>query len=117
MKTTVFKEFSFSAAHHLTIPGHQCSTMHGHNYRVRIECTGNVDETGMVVDFHKIKESVAPIIAQLDHKCLNEVLASGTTCEHICQWIARQAQNQLGNVCRVTVWETETCGAIVEGAF
>lgn len=114
MKTTVFKDFSFSAAHHLTIPGHQCSQMHGHNYRVRIECSGSVNSDGMVIDFHRIKDALGPIIAQLDHKCLNDVLAGGTTSEYICQWIARQAQNQLGNVCRVTVWETETCGAIVE---
>lgn len=116
MKTTVFKEFKFSAAHHLCIPGHKCSTMHGHNYRVRIECSGTVDKNGMIIDFHDIKRCVDPIIEQLDHKLLNDVIC-GTTSEHICQWIARQAQNRLGNVCRVTVWETDTCGAIVEGAF
>lgn len=114
MKTTVFKEFYFSAAHHLTIPNHKCSTMHGHNYRVRIECVGSVDETGMVVDFHRIKELVAPIIDQLDHRCINHVLAGEPTSEYICQWIAKQAQNQLGNVSRVTLWETNTCGAIVD---
>lgn len=114
MKTTVFKDFSFSAAHHLKIPGHKCSQMHGHNYRVRIECTGRVDRNGMVVDFHRIKELVDPIIEQLDHKCLNDILAGGTTSEYIADWIARQAGGALGNVSKVTVWETDTCGAIVE---
>ena len=114
MKTTVFKEFKFSAAHHLCIPGHKCSNMHGHNYRVRIECSGDVDENGMVVDFHEIKRRVDPIIEQLDHKCLNDILIHGTTSENICVWIARQANYILGNVTRVTLYETDTCGAIIE---
>ena len=112
MKTTVFKEFKFSAAHYLSIKNHPCSKVHGHNYRVVIECSGYRNADGMVIDFHKIKELVGPIIDQLDHQCLNDIL-TGTTCEYICEWIARQAQNRLGIVSRVTVWETETCGATV----
>jgi 6-pyruvoyltetrahydropterin/6-carboxytetrahydropterin synthase len=114
MSTTVFKDFKFSAAHHLCIPGHKCSTMHGHNYRVRIECNGKADINGMIIDFHEIKRQVDPIIEQLDHKLLNEVLPHGTTSEHISLWIATQANQQLGNVVRVTVWETDGCGAITE---
>jgi 6-pyruvoyltetrahydropterin/6-carboxytetrahydropterin synthase len=114
MKTTVFKEFKFSAAHHLTIPDHKCSTMHGHNYRVIIECAGGVNGDGMIVDFHRIKEVVAPIIEELDHKCLNDIIEGGSTSENIARWIAERVQNQLVNVCRVTLWETDTCGAIVE---
>ena len=114
MKTTVFKDFKFSAAHYLCIPGHKCSTMHGHNYRVRIECAGKVDGNGMIVDFHEIKRHVDPIIEQLDHKLLNDILPKGTTSEHICAWIAGEASKQLNGIVRVTVWETEGCGAIVE---
>lgn len=114
MKTTVFKDFKFSAAHHLCIPGHKCSTMHGHNYRVRIEFSGTVDKNGMVIDFHDIKRHIDPLIEQLDHKLLNDILPNGTTSEHICAWIAAQANAKLGNVVRVTVWETDGCGAVVE---
>jgi 6-pyruvoyltetrahydropterin/6-carboxytetrahydropterin synthase len=114
MSTTVFKDFKFSAAHHLCIPGHKCSTMHGHNYRVRIECAGTLDGNGMIVDFHEIKQRVDPIIDQLDHKFLNEVIQEGTTSEHICAWIAKRANDQLKTVVRVTVWETDSCGAIIE---
>lgn len=114
MKTTAFKDFSFSAAHHLAIPGHACSVMHGHNYKVRVECSGRIDENGMVVDFDRIKEAVSPIIQQLDHKFLNEVIETSTTSENICAWIASKADAELGCVTRVTLWETDGCGAIVE---
>lgn len=114
MKTTVFKEFTFSAAHKLNIPDHECSVIHGHNYRVRIECSGSVNQNGMIIDFNEIKKRIDPIIKKLDHKFLNEVLFMDTTSENIANWIFKQANDQLGNVSRVTVFETDTCGAIVE---
>jgi 6-pyruvoyltetrahydropterin/6-carboxytetrahydropterin synthase len=114
MKTTAFKDFTFSAAHYLKIPDHPCSVMHGHNYRVRIECSGQVNTLGMVVDFNEIKRKVDPIIKKLDHKVINDVIFGGTTSEYIAAWIFKQANDQLGNVVRVTLFETDTCGAIVE---
>jgi len=88
--------------------------MHGHNYRVRIECSGQVNTLGMVVDFSEIKKRVGPIIDRLDHAVINDVIFGGSTCEYIAAWIFKQANDQLGNVVRVTVFETDTCGAIVE---
>jgi 6-pyruvoyltetrahydropterin/6-carboxytetrahydropterin synthase len=114
MKTTVFKDFTFSAAHFLKIPDHQCSVLHGHNYKVRIECSGRVDTNGMVIDFHEIKRRIDPIIKKLDHSMINDVIISSSTSENIAAWIFKQANDQLGNVVRVTVNETDTCGAIVE---
>jgi 6-pyruvoyltetrahydropterin/6-carboxytetrahydropterin synthase len=114
MNTTVFKEFKFCAAHHLTIPGHKCSQMHGHNYRVVVECAGAVNADGMVIDFHTIKESVDPIIAQLDHSYINDIIPYGTTSECIGRWIAEQVSEAISSVKRVTIWETDSCGAIIE---
>jgi 6-pyruvoyltetrahydropterin/6-carboxytetrahydropterin synthase len=114
MKTTVFKDFTFSAAHYLKIPDHPCSVMHGHNYKVRIECSGEVNTLGMVVDFSEIKKRVGPIIDRLDHAVINDIIFGGSTSEYIAAWIFKEANDQLGNVVRVTVNETDTCGAIVE---
>ena len=114
MKTTIFKDFTFSAAHHLNIPGHQCSLIHGHNYKVRIECSGQLNQHGMIMDFHEIKRRIQPIIDKLDHSMLNEIIVVDTTSENIASWIFKQANNQLGNVIRVTLWETDSCGAIIE---
>lgn len=69
---TVAKEYlTFSAAHFITIAGHQCERLHGHNYRVGVTVTGEVDpETGFVVDFGDVKQVVRPLIAELDHRVL-----------------------------------------------
>lgn len=69
---SVAKEYlTFSAAHFITIAGHQCERLHGHNYRVGVTATGAVDrDTGFVVDFGEVKEIVRPLITTLDHRVL-----------------------------------------------
>ena len=47
------KEYRFEAAHHLprVPPGHKCSRLHGHSYRVELHVRGKVDpQTGWLVD-------------------------------------------------------------------
>ena len=54
MSTTLFKDFTFEAAHHLPhVPeGHKCGRLHGHSFMVRLEITGEVDpHTGWIMDF------------------------------------------------------------------
>ncbi len=49
MSTTLFKDFTFEAAHHLPhVPeGHKCGRLHGHSFMVRLEITGEVDPHGL----------------------------------------------------------------------
>ena len=69
---TVAKEYlTFSAAHFITLAGHQCESLHGHNYRIGVTVSGAVDvESGFVVDFGVIKQVVKPLIAEVDHRVL-----------------------------------------------
>ncbi len=69
---TVAKEYlTFSAAHFITLAGHQCESLHGHNYRVGVTVRGSVEpESGFVVDFGVIKQVVKPLIAEVDHRVL-----------------------------------------------
>jgi len=69
---TVAKEYlTFSAAHFITVAGHQCERLHGHNYRVGVSVSGGVDtESGFVVDFGVIKQIVRPLIQAVDHRVL-----------------------------------------------
>ena len=113
MKLSAFKEFRFSAAHHLCIEGHRCSSVHGHNYKVRIEVEGECDENGMIIDFGKIKEIVQPLIMELDHTDLNGVMPI-TTSEGIAQWFAGKLKGKLEGLSRIEVRETETCGATLD---
>jgi 6-pyruvoyltetrahydropterin/6-carboxytetrahydropterin synthase len=42
---------------------------HGHNWKIEVDIWGNIQGTGMVLNFHKIKN----IIDYLDHKHLNDL--------------------------------------------
>ena len=57
----------FSAAHFITFNGNICESIHGHNYRVKCEIVGPLDENGYVVDFIALRDSLTEIVGCLDH--------------------------------------------------
>ena len=57
----------FSAAHFITFDGNTCESIHGHNYRVKCEVTGALDENGYVVDFIALRDALQEIVSRLDH--------------------------------------------------
>lgn len=61
---------TFSAAHFITFNGNICESLHGHNYRVKCEVGGDLDENGYVIDFIALRDRLTEIIAQLDHRVL-----------------------------------------------
>lgn len=60
----------FSAAHFITFNGDVCESLHGHNYRVKCEVYGPLDENGYVVDFIALRDNLAAIVTELDHHML-----------------------------------------------
>lgn len=107
-KIIIGREFNFSAAHYL--PGHEkCKEMHGHNYRVLVEFSGEVNKNGMVMDFSRIKEVMTSVLNDLDHRLLNEIIAMPTV-EEIIIFIKRRLQMFEG-FHSVTIWETPNCYA------
>ncbi|MCP4185278.1 MAG: 6-pyruvoyl tetrahydrobiopterin synthase, partial [Hyphomicrobiales bacterium] len=57
----------FSAAHFITFDGNICESIHGHNYRVKCEVIGALDENGYVVDFIALRDALQEIVNRLDH--------------------------------------------------
>ncbi len=57
----------FSAGHFITFNGGECERLHGHNYRVRAEVHGALDENHYVVDFIALRDTLQEIVLQLDH--------------------------------------------------
>jgi 6-pyruvoyltetrahydropterin/6-carboxytetrahydropterin synthase len=79
------KSFKFCAAHF--IPDHpKCGEIHGHDYTVTIELQGEVNESGMVVDFTKLSYEMGIILGKMDHQFLNKILPI-PTCENLCLFI------------------------------
>ena len=60
----------FSAAHFITFNGDVCERLHGHNYRVRVDVEGPLDENHYVVDFIALRDALQTIVNQLDHRML-----------------------------------------------
>ena len=117
MKIT--QAFTFEAAHRLPyVPEtHRCYRMHGHSYRVELRLEGAIDpRTGFVVDFFDVEAAFAPLLARLDHHCLNEVEGlENPTAEHIASWIWERARPALPQLAAVCVYETPYCWAEYEG--
>ena len=61
----------FASAHFITVRGHQCETLHGHNYRVGVAVEGSVDaECLFVLDFSILKQIARRFVDEIDHKVL-----------------------------------------------
>lgn len=70
----VSKEIEFDAGHRVMHHGSKCRNPHGHRYRVRVTCSGDiVDEPGapddgMLVDFGDLKNLMTVLVHdELDH--------------------------------------------------
>lgn len=64
------EQLVFSAAHFITFAGDVCECLHGHNYGVKAEISGPLDENQYVVDFIAFRDALADIVRQLDHHVL-----------------------------------------------
>lgn len=119
MQAELVKTFRFDAAHSLRVlpATHKCSRMHGHSYRVDIHVTGPAHpHTGMVMDFGDIKAIVGPILAQLDHTCLDEIPGlENSTSELLCKYLWDRIKPSIPLLSAVTVWESDTSRCIYRG--
>ncbi|MEM7051394.1 MAG: 6-carboxytetrahydropterin synthase QueD [Acidobacteriota bacterium] len=119
---TVFKDFTFAAAHFIV--GHQggCENLHGHNYRVRVFAAAeSLDELGMVVDFANLKAVMAQVLDPFDHRVINDIPPfdqRSTTAESLASFVhgevARRLSDDRVTIPRVEVWENDTSCAIYE---
>ena len=118
--TTIFKEFTFEAAHRLPfVPdGHKCARLHGHSYRVELHVGGQVDPlNGWILDFADIKVAFKPIQDRLDHYYLNEIDGlENPTSENLARWIWERLVPALPGLAQVIVKETCTSGCTYRGS-
>jgi len=94
MKVVLCRRFHFEAAHrNLSAPaGAMAARLHGHSYIATVDVAGPVDENaGWLIDFADFKSACAPIIAQLDHRMLNDVEGMrDTSREDIQRWLVER---------------------------
>lgn len=89
----ITKRMEISGAHKLDLPYESpCKNLHGHNWIVTVEITGNVlDSSGMIWDFAKIKK----VVNQLEHTTINYVIEGNPTAEIIAEWIHDNIQREI----------------------
>ena len=62
-------DFQFCSAHFCVFPGER-EELHGHNYRVYVELSGDMDELGYVAEFGWLKGIIRKLAGSLDHRVL-----------------------------------------------
>lgn len=110
----IIVEDDFSSAHRLRDYPGKCSSLHGHNWKVRLTVRASeLDERGITVDFGKLKKLLASLVSRFDHTDLNQVSPFdriNPTAENIARTIFELAAEELPEgveVERVAVWESE----------
>lgn len=111
-------ETQFAAAHQLRGYKGKCENMHGHNWRVQVSISSDkLNDIGIVMDFHDLKDITNEVIAPLDHAHLNEVFPFteiNPSSENIAKWIFDTLKKRFEDKVKVnsiTVWESENSSA------
>lgn len=116
---TIYKQFSFDAAHFLpNVPeGHKCSRLHGHTYQLTVFAQGAISEPrGWLMDYGDLKAVVAPVINKLDHQLLNHVPGlENPTAEHLAAWLWQCIKPVLPALSQIELKETPASGVIYNG--
>lgn len=106
----ISKQFTFSASHQLMgVPeGHPCSRLHGHNYIVEIELSGEtLNSAGFVRDYLELSDLKQYIDDVLDHRHLNEVLGDdNVTAERLAKHLFDWSLERWSEVTALRVSET-----------
>ena len=119
MKAELVKTFRFDAAHSLSNvpPGHKCASLHGHGYRLEVHVVGEVDpDTGWVMDFGRITQSVQPLVDQLDHSNLDDVEGlTNSTSERLAGWLWERIWPKLPELSTIVIFESDSSRCIYRG--
>ena len=128
----ISKDFEFEAAHSLPhLPyTHKCSRLHGHSYKLRVTCAGDIDpELGWVIDYADISKVVNTIITAIDHTNIDQLFTvpprpalndkgqpiavtthktKPSTAENLCIWFYHQLKPTLPSVVEIQIKETSS---------
>jgi 6-pyruvoyltetrahydropterin/6-carboxytetrahydropterin synthase len=130
----VVRILTFSYGHR--IRGHEgpCRNMHGHNAHVEVECRGELDALGMVVDFGRIRRVLETWIdANWDHRMILQKgdpmaavlrergepvheMDAPPTAENLARRLYVVAREAGLPVSAIRFWETERSMALYDGA-
>lgn len=115
----VWRRYQFQSAHRLPhVPfGHKCGRMHGHGFEVILHANQDLGGRDIAIDFDHLDAIWAPLQAELDHACLNDLPGlDNPTSEMLSSWLWQRLQPRLPELSWITVYETGSCGANFDGS-
>jgi 6-pyruvoyltetrahydropterin/6-carboxytetrahydropterin synthase len=107
---------SFSAAHQLKMYDGSLEPLHGHNWQIRVTVgRGELDNIGVVMDFHELQRRVNAIVDPMHNANLNDLPAFRSinpSAENVALVVARALRIDAPmTLLSVEVWETNDCKA------
>lgn len=104
---TITKEFAFSASHQLGgLPDdHPCSRLHGHNYVVEVDVSGQPGPVGFVVDYHALAGIKRYLDDTFDHQHLNDRMPGNPSAEAMAALIGDLAPGLIQRELHAGGWE------------
>lgn len=106
-------EGTFAAAHSLSDHS-ACSRVHGHTYRVNVTVEGepDPDQDGLVVNEQELRESLANLLAELDRRSLNDMLAPAMpSVQGVAGWLWERLALHY-RLDEVTVWQDDLAASV-----
>jgi len=120
---TVSVKHNFEMAHRLQLPG-KCQNIHGHSWICTLEVFDDVQENGIIIDFHELKNWFKSFLdVRFDHKLMLwekdpwlgqlrdrakyvggtelyppglELVTGDPTTENIAKWIGKASRDEFG---------------------
>ena len=107
---------SLSAAHQLKMYDGSLEPLHGHNWQIRVTVgRGELDNIGVVMDFHELQRRVNAIVDPMHNANLNDLASFRTinpSAENVAVVVARALRIDAPmKLLSVEVWETPDCKA------
>lgn len=111
-------EMSFQASHQLALPNGSKEPAHSHNWSVKAEVAAeNLDEMGVVMDFHKLRAYLGDIIAPFDNSQLDAIdyfKQNAESAENVAKYIHDKLKSSLPKnvkIASIEVGEEKGCRA------
>lgn len=137
MKLEISKDFEFEAAHSLPhLPyTHKCHRLHGHSYKLKVTCAGEIDPAfGWVIDYADISKVVKTVIEAIDHTNIDQLFTvpprpalndkglpiapdlghktKPSTAENLAIWFYKQLKPTLPSVVAIEIKETASSNVV-----
>lgn len=120
-RAIIGKMFEFDAAHELQWHHGQCKNLHGHTYRMEVLVEGELNSSGIVMDYSRMKEIVnSKVISILDHRYLNDKFINPTAelmAKNIFETLFACFKDEGVTLKQIRLWETPTSVCIIGDAI